>query len=448
MPDTPSRIGRFIQNYHNFLSTFVIGAAGLIATSIWQYKQSEIVRRQAESQQAIAETQADNQWRIKRAEILGQNLQVLASRGAASAEDRYGVLLSLTRGELLDPELAVAYSLELGEDNPDYMKSVLASTADKNYDQLAHAFALTCAQRYGLARQVDLCKNDAKALRSQAIAELVGDEAEAWAVSPAAEGGARARGPLDPLADEDRVVKDPARFAWLYAPALAALIQKGQWAELRRIETFSDGAHLVAALVVLRARTGDVDASGDDPIEKIHAAERAWLAGHLVGRTCDDDCRARVVDAMLTGLGDADDDYDEILRGLLERPLADSGAALEKLQTRFLRCQVADGDGFAFRDRVLVPAFGDVLAGAKPDAALLAELAALLAVVPEPSDPVAQAAWSAVLARYARLSPDKYKTEFVDARFPAEAQRRFPPTSLRGVTFCNAPEVKDDVLVP
>src|SRR5262249_26628671 len=184
MPDTPSRIGKFIQNYNNFLSTFVIGAAGLIATSIWQHKQSEIARGQAESQQAIAETQAENQWRIKRAEILGQNLQVLASRGAASAEDRYGVLLSLTRVELLDPELAVAYSLELGEDNPEYMKSVLASTADKDYEQLAHAYTLTCAERYGLTRQVDLCKGDAKGPRSQAIAELVGDETEAWAVSP------------------------------------------------------------------------------------------------------------------------------------------------------------------------------------------------------------------------------------------------------------------------
>src|SRR5262249_49476816 len=49
-PDSPppeepvSRAGKFIKNYHSFLSTFVIGAAGLIATSIWQYKQSEIAR--------------------------------------------------------------------------------------------------------------------------------------------------------------------------------------------------------------------------------------------------------------------------------------------------------------------------------------------------------------------------------------------------------------------
>src|SRR5258708_6063532 len=92
-PETQqSPVGKFIQSYHTFLSTFVIGAAGLIATSIWQYRQSEIARRQAESQETMARTQAENQWRIERAEILSKNLQVLAARGGGSADQRYGVL--------------------------------------------------------------------------------------------------------------------------------------------------------------------------------------------------------------------------------------------------------------------------------------------------------------------------------------------------------------------
>src|SRR5215470_5664794 len=166
MPDTPekppeqSRVGKFIQSYHTFLSTFVIGAAGLIATSIWQYKQSEIARRQAESAETMAKTQAENQWRIERAEILSKNLQVLASRGGATADQRYGVLLSLTRGEILDPELAVSYALELGKDNPEYMKSVLSTTADKSYARLLGAFEPTCQQRYGIAREVPICRSD------------------------------------------------------------------------------------------------------------------------------------------------------------------------------------------------------------------------------------------------------------------------------------------------
>src|SRR5262245_57170001 len=107
-----SKIGKFVIKYHTFLSSFVIGVAGLIATSIWQYRQSETARRTADSQQKVAETQAANSWKIERAEILAKNLQVLASSGPNTVEQRYGVLLSLARGNILDPELAVSYALE------------------------------------------------------------------------------------------------------------------------------------------------------------------------------------------------------------------------------------------------------------------------------------------------------------------------------------------------
>src|SRR5438874_5234053 len=142
-----SKLGHFIQTYSGFLSSFVIGVAGLIATSIWQYRQSQIAAEGARSEQAIARTKAENDWRIARAEILGKNLGVLSAQGAGTADQRFGVLLSLTRGNIIDPELAVSYALELGRDNADYMRSVLASTADKNYGQLAQAFKLTCLQR-------------------------------------------------------------------------------------------------------------------------------------------------------------------------------------------------------------------------------------------------------------------------------------------------------------
>src|SRR5437588_12796953 len=84
-PET-SKVGRFIMKYHTFLSSFVIGAAGLVATSIWQYRQSEVAKRSAESQQKVAETQAENQWRIERAEILAKNLSVLSAQGPGSVE--------------------------------------------------------------------------------------------------------------------------------------------------------------------------------------------------------------------------------------------------------------------------------------------------------------------------------------------------------------------------
>src|SRR6185295_18555090 len=154
-PDAPSadeqsKLGRFIMRYHTFLSSFVIGAAGLIATSIWQYRQSETTANQAVAQQKVAETAAENSWKITRADILSKNLSVLASSGPDTVSQRYGVLLSLTRAEIIDPELAVSYALELGKDNAEDMSSVLASTRRKDYGRLARAYTLNCEERYGL----------------------------------------------------------------------------------------------------------------------------------------------------------------------------------------------------------------------------------------------------------------------------------------------------------
>ena len=125
---TTSKFGHFIQTYSSFLSSFVIGVAGLIATSVWQYRQSKTAEQQALSEQAIAKTKADNDWRITRADILSKNINILATQGPNTADQRFGVLLSLTRGSIIDPELAVSYALELGKDNPSYMRAVLEST--------------------------------------------------------------------------------------------------------------------------------------------------------------------------------------------------------------------------------------------------------------------------------------------------------------------------------
>src|SRR5712692_9089240 len=174
-----TRIGKFIQTYHGFLSSFVIGAAGLIATSIWQFRQAEIAGRQAAAQQKVAETQAENNWKIEKAKILANNLQTLSAQGPGNVEQKYGVLLSLTRGNILDPELAVSYALELGKENPEYMRSVLHNTLEKDYWRLARAFEPTCEQRYGVTRPIQICQVDKLADRSAALAQLISDESQA-----------------------------------------------------------------------------------------------------------------------------------------------------------------------------------------------------------------------------------------------------------------------------
>ena len=97
-------------------------------------------------------------------------------------------MLSLSRGNILDPDLAVTYALELGKDNPEYMASVLANIEQKDqhhYRRLASAYLPTCAQRYGVSVPgLPICKDDRYAERSRAIAEVVADDAEPQLAEP------------------------------------------------------------------------------------------------------------------------------------------------------------------------------------------------------------------------------------------------------------------------
>jgi hypothetical protein len=437
--DKPSRVGKFIQTYHSFLSTFVIGAAGLIATSIWQYKQSEIARRQAESQQHIATTQAENSWRIERAEILSKNLQVLATSGESSVEQRYGVLLSLTRGNILDPELAVSYALELGKDNSDYMKSVLSNTTEKSYSRLANAFELTCTQRFGMTRDVPICKADMHADRAAAIADLFADETEA----------ARKHGELGPmvvLQDERDVQATPARLAWLFTPYLSTLYERRQWKEIQKFEAQSVGARLIAALVLGPARRNELVAASEvADVDKFHDARVDWLLQYLVGSSCDPECKAKLGDIMVTFQAESMGRFDAALRTLLSRPRVEVGNALGRMHTRLLACQVDVDDLVALRDRVLVPALGDAVGKAKPDTQRIEELLSLLVLVPEPKAPddtgsggPQHQAWQETLAKAHDVMKDQFRRAYNVRRAAAEASRQNPSPALRKALFCSA----------
>jgi hypothetical protein len=439
--DAPSRVGKFIQTYHSFLSTFVIGAAGLIATSIWQYRQSEIARHQAESQQQIATTQAENSWRIERAEILSKNLQVLATSGSNSVEQRYGVLLSLTRGNILDPELAVSYALELGKDNADYMESVLANTSNKSYARLAAAFEPTCEQRFGVARDVPLCKADAHGGRSDAIADLFADETEA----------ARKLGKLGPLTllqDEREVQTAPARMAWLFTPYLITMYERRQWHEITGFETTAIGARLVSALVLGPAPENELVATSElAEINAFHAARVDWLLDYVLGTTCDAECKGKLGDSMLTFHAQAHGRFDAALRKLLERPHAELTNLLGRLHTRLLACQVEPEDVPALRDNVLLPALSDALALATPDKAKLEALLSLLALVPEPAVQAADAgaasssAWRAALAKAHDVVGEPFRKAYSGRRKDAEASRQSPTPNMRKAMFCSAAQL-------
>lgn len=440
----PSRVGQFIQTYHSFMSSFVIGAAGLIATSIWQYRQSEIARHTAESQQQIAATQAENSWRIQRAEILSKNVSVLSSSGESTVEQRYGVLLSLTRGNLLDPELAMSYALELGKYNPEYMKSVLVTVNDKSYGRLAGAFELTCEQRFGFARDVPICKADAYLGRARAIAQLFGDEIDN---AP----DMKKAGPMKLLKEEHDVQAAPLRFAWLFAPYLSSLYDRRQWHEIDQFESYSPGARLTSALVLGPTRSELVATSEVVMVDKFHDARAFWLVDYMLGPTCDSECKGRLIDIMITSHTEVAGRFDAGLIKLLHRPRAEAGIALGRMHTRLLACQVEDNHVAGLRDQVLIPALEEELNKPAPDKLKVEELLSLCVLAPDPPAPVKGVStpqrdrWQAAIDKAKVLMADQFRRVFDVRRAAAEVSRKNPRGPLRQAMFCDAPPLASEM---
>lgn len=434
-----TKLGRFIQKYHTFLSSFVIGVAGLIATSIWQYRQSEVARRQAESQQRVAETNAENQWRIEKAEILSKNLQVLSAQ-TGNVEQRYGVLLSLARGNILDPELAVSYALELGKENPDYMQSVLANTASKDYQRLSRAFVMSCEQRYGIARNVPVCSTDRLSRRSDAIAQLIADETQA-AMSQ------NQPGPLVMLKDERDVQQNVQRLSALFWAGLTDLYERRMWNEVNRFANYSQGAHIVSALVLAAARTGEfVSADEAKKLDAFHDQQAQWLSKYLMSTACDAECKGKIVEVMISHYDESLGDYDAALRKLVESPRAQSGNAISRLHARLLWCQVHEVDLQPLRDNVLVPAIKEMLEKPKPDPTTLDDLVGLLALAPEPAatEKPAVDAYRALVAQLEKANA-RYGRVFRDRRSTASRERLDPPPAMKKVSFCGVPETAPTV---
>ncbi|HEV7558269.1 MAG TPA: hypothetical protein VGO00_22525, partial [Kofleriaceae bacterium] len=356
----------------------------------------------------------------------------LASSGPETVEQRYGVLLSLTRGNLIDPELAVSYALELGKDNSDYMESVLATVPDKNYARLVRAFTVSCDDRYGMTAAVDAC-SDKNTKRSTAIAKMLSDEVDAALAGTSP-------GPLELLKEERPVQTHLGRMTALFTPALIALYEDRKWDAIKKFTDYSTAAHLVAAIVLTAAHTGefvtDAEAKQLQSFDDTHAK---WLAGYLVGTTCDAECKSRALSVMVSHFAAAQGSYDLATRQLLDSPRAQSGMAVTFLHARLLWCQVSAADMAALRDHVLVPAATAILANPKADPAVRDGIFSLVLLVGEPTadDAPALAAWQSMMAMVDKAG-DKTSKMFADRRTVAERQRKNPPPALRKANFCAA----------
>jgi hypothetical protein len=422
----PSRIGKLIVRYPTFLSSLVVGIAGLIATTMWQCRNYHSQRDAAAAAQKVTETQAANSWKIERTEILGKNLQTLAQTGPGTADQRFGVLLSLTRAEIIDPELAVSYALELGKDNVEYMQSVLASTPNKNYTRIERAYTVSCEERYGVSPAIDACTDKLEA-RSQGLAELVSDEVAATL-------GTDQVGPLVLFKDERRTQLDVQTLCGLFEATLLGMYDRRQWDELDKFAATSPGAHLVSSLVLAAAHTGEFVTDDDaKTLAQFHSVQTKWLSTYLASKPCDADCKGHMIEVMVTHFAEAEGSYDTVMRTLFESSRAQSGIAISRLHARLLWCQVDDSDVAPLRDHVLVPAAADLLRPGA-DAAARDAVLGLLALVAEP--PAGDAPWASLISQLDRGELGK---AFKDHHALALHQRAAPPPAMRRTSFCSAP---------
>jgi hypothetical protein len=251
------------------------------------------------------------------------------------------------------------------------------------------------------------------------------------------------------LTNEHAVQAHPTKMAWLFETYLQNLYERRQWNEIARFEDFSAGARLVAALVLATARTGElVTSAEDDMLKKFHGERRHWLAGYMFGRSCDAECRAKLMQAMLSSYGEAQGDYDDVFKHLLTASRSETGTALAQLHARLLWCQVDADDLAEFRDRVLVPALTAACADAKFDSALLEDLAAMAALVPEPPAPSADdasatkdaAAWKQMRAALEKRG-ERFGKAFSNRLARAHRERTNPPPMLKKQNFCTAESV-------
>jgi hypothetical protein len=139
--------------------------------------------------------------------------------------------------------------------------------------------------------------------------------------------------------------------------------------------------------------------------------------------------------------------FDDALRKLLGRPQVEVGAALGRLHTRLLTCQIDSEDVPALRDNVLIPALSDEVTKAAPVASRIEELLSLLVLVPEPkpsddgSDDSARKAWLAAVSKARDVMKDQFGKAYNVRRAYADGLRKNPPPTLRKGMFCTAAEL-------
>jgi hypothetical protein len=242
-------------------------------------------------------------------------------------------------------------------------------------------------------------------------------------------------GPMTLLDDEHLAQAHSVRLAWLFTPALMNMYERRQWNSITRFETASPGAHLIAALVLASARTGElVSAQESATLVKFHSEHRKWLTRYMFENSCDHECKGKLVDYMLTAYEEAEGDYDLPMRTLMEQSRSKVGAALARLHSRLLWCQVDGQDMEQFRDRALVPATTETFKNEKSNPETLDDLVGLVAVTKAPREGAALEGWKAMIAEIEKNG--KYAKLLETRRSAAARERISPPLAMKKSNFC------------
>ncbi len=419
----PRTLSKIIQENTQFFSSVVIGGAGLIATSIYQCNQSNLAQSQARWQQKRDEEKSNNDWRIERAKILAQNLATLTTRGSDTAEQRYGVLLSLTRSKIIERDLAVSYALELGKDSAEDMRSVLNNIDGKDvhyYKRLAEAYTLTCKQRYGIGvPSMEICRKDKLEKFSQGIAWSVSDDLDGT-------GEQTSSPPLDLLTDEHYVQGKLAQLIGLYSEFVDDVCERRQWQTLDRFLNSSTGARLVGNFNVLLQPLDQTNLADQQAARQRFEGACTWLKGYLLGASCDGECRARILSVSLSYFSRNREYFAKLLRALLQGQRFEASSAINRMHGRLNACQFEPDELPALRDMVLIPvliAQAEKVTPSTPiteQQALLDELLGLLQLMAPPPD--SSADWKKLQVALSRATSGREPKQYLERH--AEEQRR------------------------
>ena len=89
------------------------------------------------------------------------------------------------------------------------------------------------------------------------------------------------------------------------------IYERRLWDEIASFQSYSTGAHVVGALVLAAARTGEfVTTDEAKKLDDFHDQQAQWMSKYLMGPTCDAECKGKILEVMLSHYDESQGDYD------------------------------------------------------------------------------------------------------------------------------------------